>query len=450
MHCKSPKNYLVKRDLDVFHSGNVLPLEEGKGFFNSKSKLTSENLKTLSGNWLLKKAFTLTSKPGYSNIQYPSHRNNIKFPVELVWPKLQNLKKNFQANGSSNLNLWENNFFYNFGSASFTDVIRMKCSFEKTRMIGNLQQVKQTKKKAKRKNNHYIKAEKTKVFTDEESVRKLVPKSFIITIDEKWEVDVDNLETFSDLKELRTLCQLLSKFLLKKRISISETKKLSQLESKLFLPYINKKKDRNNQVKEVSEDTLAKLNEQWIKRNSNENLRYVVTNTIKLMQKHFKETMFCKVRPFLKTEFQSLNERAQLDYCFYGYYFLDVVSYIPKPVERYFHRRSRRNPDLATNDFIPTQVSETYLNNLRTSKLFVRDFVAFLKGPLQRDTQNNVLFCVKNTCRTWEKNLKELGQEVLVDWLTKRLKSKFRLKIPWTVQEVDDGILDILGKLGKL
>ena len=129
---------------------------------------------------------------------------------------------------------------------------------------------------------------------------------------------------------------------------------------------------------------------------------------------------------------------------------MDAVNYIKKNVETYFHPNSKRNPYFKNNKVIPTHVSETYLNNLRTSKLFTRDFVALLKQNLKLEAEMNIINSIKKNCKKWAKVYSTKGSKILMKNMMKRFKENPKGKFPWGVQEVDIAIQKILFKLGQV
>ena len=289
-----------------------------------------------------------------------------------------------------------------------------------------------------------------KVFTDEQMIRNMIPPSECIQYKPTKRLDVRNPDLFSNFPIFQNLCVLIAKFLMNVKIASPEYENLSSLEQELFLLYVNKKKQPEHKIKALSKSDLKTLNANWIKKRTNKNLRYVVNKVLKLLRESFKTQLYAKVKPYLHPKYGPLNEKAKFDYCFYGYYFLDAETYLDKEIETYFHPNSRRNAHFKSNGRIPTHISETYLNNLRTSKLFVRDFVIFLKKYLISEAQFNIVSSLTKNCRDWEKWYREEGEEILRGNVLNRFKKNPKGKFPWGVQEVQDGIQNILFKLGQV
>ena len=160
--------------------------------------------------------------------------------------------------------------------------------------------------------------------------------------------------------------------------------------------------------------------------------------------------MYTKVRCFLSDHYKNLDTKAQFDYCFYGYYFLDAVSYIDRRLESYFHPNSRRNPNFMQKKFIPTHVSEAYFNSLRTSKLFVRDFVIVLKQCLPGEAAHNIVSWLSKTCTDWETWVESHGWDDFFEHAAKKFKKSSKAKFPWGLQEVKNATKNILFKLGHV
>ena len=449
---QSSFEYLVKRDVDVFHSGRLLPLVTGRGYFRSRASF--QNMHKMQIPFGMMRPF--------------GQKSMISTP-----------QTEYSVNGGSPLGLndWKKSGcqmqprpipFFNYGNPHFKNQkaqyyrkseflggnkppifppIQRKIKNEANRCINGQLSGKKQEPTLKSKG---IKKIKIGVFINEQKVRDLIPPLTKIKIKKTKKIELNSKRSLPGLKKFRKVAHLLCKFLLGENISIIQIKKLSKLEKTLFMLYVNKKKSLEHQIDSLTEDTVASLHLNWNKKRTNKNLRYVVNKILKLMKDHFKLDLYPKTRPLLKPSLSNLNQKATLDYCFYGYYFLDAINYLEKRIECYFHPNSKRNPVFVDNPFIPNHISETYLNNLRTSKLFVRDFVLFLKGNFRQEARTQAINSILKSAKGWEKVFKDDGEAELMKKVRNRFIDNPKGKFPWGLQEVDDGVHNILFKLGHI
>jgi hypothetical protein len=452
MKISKESEYLVKRNVDVFLSGKTLPLVQGRGFFKSKnaSRCDSEFKKfkfVYPKEELIFSPKTQCSMKKHSpqriifksrpfNIFENERKSRFKFP--------SNLKRNFKVNNCRQgpmLGFWRR-------AESLRPRTRQVSEKEGSGLQNRPSCFPQ--EMTSPKNDPGTKKMKMCVFMEDQKVRDLIPALSNIKIPKSKLFDSKNEKFYSGVTKFKKVSVVLCKFLLGEAVQLSEVQKLSPTENEILLLYVNKKKMAEHQVQQLGTQELADLSKNWNKKRTNKNLRYVVNKVLKMMKTYFKSELYGKIRNCLRLELQKLNEKAQLDYCFYGYYFLDAVNYLTKQVECYFHPNSKRNPQLATNPWIPNHISETYLNNLRTSKLFVRDFVLFLKGSFRQEAKLQAANSILKSAKTWEKICKDQGPEALMQNIKGRFINNPKGKFPWGLQEVEDGIKNILFKLGQL
>lgn len=323
----------------------------------------------------------------------------------------------------------------------------------------DLEKVKNSGNKDKKRLSKLIISKKTtvktdkfgieKVFFDEAAVQKMKLKESEIFSFVRPRLNYISPRSFKKLKQFQKVCFLLSNFMLGRPIGVSETAGLSQSEKEVFLLLVNKKKKKENQIEDLTEQTLSELNSNWKKKRPTKELDYIMNRAIKFLQRVFKQTVYKYASDLLDVKLQKLNKKAKLDYCFFGFYFLNVRTLIKKPIETFFHPKSRLNKDLNGLPIIPQHISETYLNNMRKSPLFTDHFEFYLKKCVERENEFAILNALKNMMLSIERWIYINGQKGLQQHLERQYVKNKRWKLPWASQEIHVGVKNLLVKIGR-
>ena len=448
MQKRDTSPYQINTNYNIFQNIRVLPLIEGKDFLKSRK---NKNKMVMKDQYLKMKQRVLQSTqngtlgPKLRIPMYSGKRNFQRFnnnPYAMHQEKMLNQRSRcFCKMPEKSRKFYENvNFLEQLNGCVDCHVNLLKSRMRLSKQLN------QTKENVK---NYDSNPKKSEIFKNKASVREIIPMGEEIKSSRETTPDLDDSKLFSDLNEFKKLAKFLLKFLIGKPITVHECKHLSRVEIQILLLFINKKKRSDKKESELSEEMLKKLNKNWTKKRFEENLRYLVNKILKFLQNHFKSTIYDKVRQFLNPQYILLNQNAIFDYCFYGYYFLDATNYIEKPIEVYFHPKSRRNPNLKKNKSIPRTISQNYLNNLRTSKLFIRDLVTYLKHCLEAEAKNNIISKLEKMCKEWEYTMKSKGKKHLIEMLTKMFTNNPKCKLPWGIQEVREAVEKMLVMLGQ-
>jgi hypothetical protein len=279
------------------------------------------------------------------------------------------------------------------------------------------------------------------IYKNQNEVQKLVlkPKSLIamrmLDIDLTKELNDPKLEHFNNLRIL------ILKFLMNQKIEIKELTKLKKVEQQLFLLLVNKK--RVNKKSRISEEFINELNEQWIPKRFEENLRYILNKAFKFLNSTFEKRQFYHLEKQLNPKYKSLPWKSRFYYGFYGYYFHSSAQRQNKPIESYFHPKASKYSQNSDKEVHPKTISQYYLNSICTSKLFRRDLMIYIDECLTREAKHNIIFKVDKLCKSWEKDYLKNGHEMLVKDIHKQFTTNPKCKIPWGLQEVDTAVRNI-------
>jgi hypothetical protein len=451
MQNKSPLSYRITPFVDVFNSGKILPLVEGRGCFSSKARPIKRNHKKDS-YYIPKKAI--------NKDYYPNHRSSSKYFWRGYSPRRRSwLRKRPFDQISYNINRKNfSKFKYPPHESDITSMPRStheiprkpKTLFSKKRLRDNDGYIERIEPKifSEESDEKTIETEIPSIFTNDDSVRKLIPPKRDLIMQRKNTPSLNDPNLFPKIKIFRGACVVISKFLMKHHITYSDISCLTEIEEKLFIDFVNKKKSRDYKIKELTPNSLAKLNQNWVKKLSIKNMRYLVIRILNYLKEAFRKQLYSEVRKYLKPHYKQLNERAQFLYAFYGYYFLDTQTRTSRPVETFFHPHARKNYEFKNSKLVPKHVSDLYIAKLRTSKLFMRDLEVFLLHCLPEEVQSNIITSLANIVKEWEKVYKKGSKEGLANYLNKKFSMNSRSRFPWGLQEVEQARKQLLVKFG--
>ena len=250
------------------------------------------------------------------------------------------------------------------------------------------------------------------------------------------------------LTRLKELGGLLVKFLMNEDISLEEIRNLSAPERQLLLLFVNKKKRSGFRVTELTVETARDLRRGWVKKRFEENLRFVVNKAFKFLRKVFNDHLFHHLEKHLGPATAQFKFDQKFEYCFYGYYFQEASASICRPIEFYFHPKSKKYLE-QNRHLVPKPISQHYLNLVCTSPAFKRDFRLYLALCIQAEVRHNLISKVGSLCRRWEAMEAAHGWGVLLKEVTFQFESNPKCKVPWGVQEVLSAC-DDLGKIVNL
>lgn len=424
-------HYLIKRSVDVFHSGRILPLVHGKGAFKSKKP------KLLTFKSDLTNALTSFSKYG---LKSGTRQNFFQFSRNLS----QNKEKNIKI-------------------PKIQKMIQKPIQFYGIKQDSNVSEKKYKKLKTSRTLAFSIeKKEKTIVLSEQNILKKQKNFDFNeMIVFENFE-EVRNLriqKSFSNLNNLKTcitkdlnfqknnfknLQIIMSKFLQKKPLESDEIKTLSKFEKSLFMIYINKKKDKDHQISSLCEKNLKDLNDDWVGKSPNNDLHYVLNNVVNLMKKHFKKYVFLQLKPFLKAKYRNLSEKAQFEYCFFGFYFMEARSSIPRKIEEYFLPKSKNLPDIRNSYLIPDYITLNYFKLLKKCGFFMKHFRIIVKDYLFLEVKQIASNWLIKECKRVTSKLRKEGEVQVIREIRERYRKNIRTKFPWGIQEVQKAIQSVL------
>lgn len=211
---------------------------------------------------------------------------------------------------------------------------------------------------------------------------------------------------------------------------------------------MNKKKESSYRRSRLSERVLAGANKFWTERRMEENIRFLVKKILKHLQNVFRDQLFERVQGHLLPEYARLRHDVRFDYCFFGYYFANVKSILERPIESFFHPRSRASAWLKANPNIPRTISQGYLAKLRSSELFVRDVKIYVDRELMGEVKSDIFKKIGKMLGKWEQLLERGPPEAFLAAIDRQFKSNPKLKLPWSFQEVLLAIQKIYQFLG--
>jgi hypothetical protein len=458
MQTNNNSTYKIKRDFDVFHSGTILPLVEGKNYFAS-----TESSSLFCGQPNMSHVQRKFPRP-YKRINkesYATRRLNWPFPhwnthpFETVslnrthsdFPLIRNFR-NVEDGTDGTENTKSKEKFLITQSTSTEDAQFDLQNQEKTKQDFKFKIILNS-------TDHSEKLQTTKlsknVFTSDQKVRDLIlAEKELLIASTKSRVKFNKNKKMGSLKNFGRISKLLHKFLLGRQINRSEIKNISDFEKKVLIMYMNTKKSVPGKIKKLTIQNLKNLQNEWMMKSSDQNRSFILNRTFKHLKDIFRQNLYSKVSEYLRPEYACLNKNAKFDYCFYGYYFLDSKSYISRNIESFFHPNSRRNPDIKNKECMPTSTTEIYMNKLRTSPLFVRDFVLIQKKFILCFAEDEIALSLVNTFKAWEKMIGLEGLDPILVKIEKRLKDQGKKHLPWGKQEISNAIEDILLKIGSI
>ena len=278
-------------------------------------------------------------------------------------------------------------------------------------------------------------AESSSVFKNLEDVHNLAVEKPIAGASAAGWASLSPLRRGLKLRRLRKLSLLLVKFLMGERVRRGELAELSELETRIFLLFVNKKKSRNKQISRLDEDSLGQLGSDWIRKRFEENLRFVVNKAFKFLTKSFNDRLFYRLEQSMQPRYRETSWNSRFDYAFYGFYFQKVSSCIKKPLEIFFHPKSRRNV-VRNAELVPKTISQYYLNLVCTSDVFKRDLKTYLDHRILAEAERNIVSKVESMCKKWENRAAAHGPENLIQEIRDQYQRNPKCKVPWGVQEV--------------
>lgn len=286
------------------------------------------------------------------------------------------------------------------------------------------------------------------VFRDMLEVKRLILPSKMLFQGSSQLTSLNTPDLFGKPKDLPRLGYLLAKLFMAKRVSMAEAQALSPVEKRLFLMIMNKKKEASYRQSALDEQCLANANKFWAERRIEENIRFLVKKILKFLQSVFREKLLNKVEICLLPQYSRLSKGVRFDYSFFGYYFADVKSLIDRPIESFFHPRSRAHPILKANKNIPRTISQEYLGKLKASALFVRDLKAYLDRHLMAEIQSDILKKIQKMILRWQKMLGKASSTEFLEVMKRQLSENPKFKLPWSFQEVFLAVQKIFQVLG--
>jgi hypothetical protein len=426
--------YLVKRSVDVFHSGRILPLVQGTGAFNSKTQTMLRPISNFSETATMATNFMLPLKKTKKSRQI-TFKNYNKKPFNLIdhffVKSPLNSMQNFQSNAD------KSNRIKSIES-------KMDCTVEtkirETNLKQKLSQTSTLKQKIKSSNNPFT---EMNVFKNNDEVRKLIPKSPLKLCENHPKLVSESFSSDFKSKHFQNLAILILKFLFNQKITCNDVRGLSAFENKLLMIYINKKKEDTNKITNLNNESLQELNKNWVKKIPNTNLQYVINNVINLMKQNFTQKFYETLTPMLKEKYFNLEEKARKEYCFYGYYFMDSRSHIPRKIEEYFHPKIKNISGVFNQDYIPKYVTLNYFRLLKKCDLFMEDFNFALAHFLKSEVQSNTLKWMEKECKILARKVRKVGEEGVISLMRKKYQTNVRSKFPWANQEVELAIKSI-------
>lgn len=273
------------------------------------------------------------------------------------------------------------------------------------------------------------------VFTNSVQLQKLAQTKSVAKLNVTNQVAMDASQVGLKLRQLRRLSLLLVKFLMDDRIWPEELASLSKLETSILLLFVNKKKLPGKRISRLSATILEDLGKHWIPKRFEENLRFVVNKAFKFLTKSFNDHLFYSLEQWMRPEYRSASWNSRFDYAFYGFYFQKVSACIRKPLEIFFHPKSRKNV-IDNAEMVPKTISQYYLNLVCTSDVFKRDLKGYLDNRILVEARQNIISKVESMCKKWETRVATHGPANLIQEIEDQYQRNPKCKVAWGVQEV--------------
>lgn len=272
------------------------------------------------------------------------------------------------------------------------------------------------------------------VFAHFSRVKLLILKPKSLVAMRMLEVNLALALSNSKSKLFQNLEKTLIKFLVNEEVTFNEMKKMSDLEQRLFLFFLNKK--RGHKLDQIDQDLADALSEHWVPKRFEENLRFILNKAFKFLTGMFNVRLLYQLEKQMHAHLRKLSWKSRFEYAFYGYYFQEAAQIQKKPIESFFHPKVSKYPRQPNKGLIPKTISQHYLNLLCSSDLFRRDLSLYVRKCLLREAKHNIVFKVKKLCCTWEKLLTEKGPQGLTEYVHRQFTLNPKCKTPWGIQEV--------------
>lgn len=181
-------------------------------------------------------------------------------------------------------------------------------------------------------------------------------------------------------------------------------------------------------------------------------IHFLNSYTERKSQKRFEESVkliFNQTVKKLKKDFQKSNSIfttfSKIDPVFYHYYFNDTAKRLGLKLTDFYdpknHKRVQKN------------LKHDYLKLLFKSEKFKWDFFSYLKdGKLEKDYRKIIPGKLFNTLLKFDKYFKSSEGADLTEGLfalRKYFRNNKQCKLPWTVNEISNGIMEFVAVFGR-
>ena len=286
------------------------------------------------------------------------------------------------------------------------------------------------------------------------------PKQVVITVQDsvftspelvpRFEMKSDNVQEYMEgllsdsdmklgkkIKKLKNLYLVLLTFMMDEPMEQELVNSLSGLEKQLLVVFLRKKRVKNYKRATATVEFMECARKCPVKRGKAEkSYKFVLNKVMAFLREIFRDKVYPFAEYLIHPHLTCLPKDLKLDFAFHGYYFGQASRDLRKRIECFFYPEVLRRHNLCFNSLVFKSVSNSYIDYVRRSPMFIIDVGFFLQNCLIRQANSLILNKIRKLVTSWEKHLVRFGVKSLGD----HLKSKFihnpKKKLAWSVQEV--------------
>jgi hypothetical protein len=251
---------------------------------------------------------------------------------------------------------------------------------------------------------------------------------------EKREITVNegaSIPCFSKNQTFAMLESVLIKFFVKKEINYDEFN-LNKNENKIFESII-KKKSKTKTISCLSVKLINKVMRTSQPKRKEYYLKFILLKCFSYLKEQFFKKNISTCNP-LKLNYRGQSKMEQT--AFYSHYFGEISEEEGIPLENFFvfknwtHRFSKN---------IPKSITGHSLELWKKNPMFVNKIIEFLDGDFIKFFYEFNKEKITKMVQKWRQYVITFGKEKATQFIVESINKK-GAKIPWTLQEVLDGI----------
>lgn len=216
----------------------------------------------------------------------------------------------------------------------------------------------------------------------------------------------------------------------------SEDFQISCEEKQIVEAFLKKKKYDLPENFEMDGENLKWILRQKLNKKVENELKFVITRSIKFLQKKFKLELLEKKKWGVDKLSTEKRVNSDMNRKFYEAYFGEIAAREQIPIERFFHFQSwkkRKSKD------VPKSVTRQSLFMWKKNPHFISQIREYISVGLKKDISNSLENKFKKIIEMWEYFIRFYGEEEglveILDWFDLRGR-----KLPWNKSEIQHAI----------